>query len=93
MDLKLSVLVHLDSGGMDYSQVSDVVLSILRKNHELRLPQLLIVAEDVVIAVTLSNLELSQVAIKLKFKVLQLLSINISKLQIEIVLLFRSGFD
>ena len=62
---------------MHNSQVSNEVLSVGVEDHELRLPELFVVGDDIVINITFTNLELRKVSIKLHLQIFELLSINI----------------
>jgi hypothetical protein len=66
----------LQAGGMHDAEVAEVVPAIPIDNHELRLPQLLIVGDDIVIAVALTYLELGEGAIHLDLKVAELVRVN-----------------
>jgi len=57
LDLNLSVHVNLDTRGVDNTEITDEVFAVLADNHELRLPQLLVVRDLVVVGLTFSNFE------------------------------------
>ena len=62
-------------------------------NHELGLPELFIIGDYIMIAITFAYLELREVAIKLNFEVFKLFSVYIRELKIEILLLDFSWKD
>lgn len=85
LQLHLYSQVNLDTGCVDYPQVSDIVLVILLDNHELAFPELLVIGDLIVVVVTLTHLELRGVAIKSDHGVLQFFSVHIDKLQLEVL--------
>jgi hypothetical protein len=76
LDLYLGVLVNLDPGCVDNAQVSHVVLAIFANDHELRLPELLVVRDLVVVRVTFTDLENALTTFKGDSKTLNLLCVN-----------------
>ena len=70
---------------MDDTQVTDEVLAILADNHELRLPQLLVVGDLVVIAFALTDLEDTLGTIDRDLQILELLGIDGLKLHVKLV--------
>lgn len=62
VELKSSLSSDLQSGGVHNTEVSDVEAAILANNHELTFPELLIISYDIVVAVSLSNLVVSEVS-------------------------------
>ena len=58
MKLEGSLATDLDPRGVDHTQVSNEVPTSNVKDHELRLPELLVIGDDVVVNVSLSHLEL-----------------------------------
>lgn len=93
MNLKLSLGVDFDPRCVHNAQVSYVELAILVENHELTLPELFVVADDVVVAIAFTDFELSQVTVELNLQVLQLLSIDICELQHKVVALLSDWFN
>ncbi len=59
MNLQGSLSTDLYSWSVNYSKISDVVLAIDIEDHKLGFPKLFIVGDNIVIDVSLSNLELS----------------------------------
>ena len=57
VDLNLHFHVHLDTGSVHGAEITDIVLAILADNHELRVPQFLVVRDLVVIGLAFSDLE------------------------------------
>ena len=86
LDLHLGTLVELDSRGVDKAQVPDKVLTTLIDDHELRLPQLLVVGDLIVVSLTLAHLVNCLVAFEQDLYVLELLSVNALKSQLEALL-------
>jgi hypothetical protein len=93
MDLELGLRVNLNSRSMDNTQISDIKLSINAKNHKLAFPELLIISDHIVIAISFSYLELSKVSIKFDFKIFELLCVNIAKFKNEIIVLLSQRLD
>ena len=85
LDLDLSVHIDLYSGGMDNTQVTDEVLAILADDHELGLPQLLIVGDLVVIAFAFTDLEDTLGTIDRDLQILELFGIDGLKLHVKLV--------
>lgn len=79
---------HLQSGGVHDTQVSNVELTVLRDDHELRLPEFLVVGNDVVIAVALTDLELGLVSAELNLKVSEFVGVDRGKAENELAFLF-----
>lgn len=57
LDLNLSVHVNLNTRGVDNTEITDEVFAVFADNHELRLPQLLVVGDLVVVGLTFTNFE------------------------------------
>ena len=57
LDLNVCVHVNLDSGSVHDAEITDEVLAVLADNHELRLPELLVVGDLVVVGFSLTDLE------------------------------------
>lgn len=74
--LKSSGGSYFQPGSVHDTQVSDVELTVLRDDHELRLPEFLVVGNDVVIAVTLTDLELGLVSAELNLKVSEFVGVD-----------------
>ena len=70
---------------MDESKISDVVLTSKRDDHELSLPELLVVWNLIMIGFTFTNFENSSVTLENDFNVLQLLGVNTLKLEHELL--------
>ena len=68
---------------MDVSQISNVVLTVDNDNQELRVHQLFIIWDLVVILLTLSNFEHSSVAHEGELDVFELLSICADEFQVQ----------
>ena len=85
LDLDLGVHIDLYSGGMDNTQVTDEVFAILADDHELGLPQLLIVRDLVVIAFAFTDLEDTLGTIDRDLQVLELLSVDSFKFHVKLV--------
>ena len=85
LKLRLSLDVKLDSCGVHVSQVPDVVLSINYNNKKLRVHQLLVVWNLVVILLTLTDFEHGSVSLEGEFDVLKLLSVSTDELQVELL--------
>jgi len=58
------------------AKITDVVLAVLANNHELGLPQLLVVWDLVVVSLTLTNFVDALGAINADLKVFEFLGIN-----------------
>lgn len=91
MQLEGCLSSDLQSGGVHNTQVTDVEAAISAQDHKLRLPKLLVVCDHEVVAVTLTDLVLSGVAVELDFQVLELLCVNRSKAQGKLVFLAGVG--
>ena len=76
LELDLASSVELQSCGVDKSKISDVELSIDGADHELGLPELLVVWNMEVTGLSLSNLVNSSVSLDWDLEILQLLSVN-----------------
>lgn len=85
LDLNFGVLIDLDSGGVHDTQVTDEVLAIFTDNHQLRLPELLVVGDLVVVSVTFTNLENTGVTVKSNTETLNLLSVDSLELKVKFV--------
>lgn len=70
---------------MDHTQIADEVLSVPAHDHELRLPQFLVVGDLVVVGLTLTNLEDASVAVKANGQVLDLLGVHSFEVQVKFV--------
>ena len=70
---------------MDDTQVTDEVLAILADDHELRLPQLLVVGDLVVIAFALTDLKDTLGTIDRDLQILELFGIDGLKLHVKLV--------
>ena len=55
MELEGGVGGDLQAGGVNYTKITNVEFSVFAKDHELRLPELLVVSNDVVVAVTFTH--------------------------------------
>ena len=85
LDAHLRVLVDLDSGGVHDAQVTDEVLAVLADDHELGLPELLVVGDLVVVGVTLANLEHAGVTVERDVQALDLFGVDGLELQVQLV--------
>ncbi len=85
LDLNLRALVNLDSRGVDDSEVANVILSVLANDHQLGLPQFLVVRDLVVVGVTLSNFEYAQTAVEGDCEVLNLFRVDSLKVEMKLV--------
>ena len=54
---------------MNYSQVSNPILTIAGEDHELGLPELLVIRDAVVVGVSLTHLETGGVTFETKFQI------------------------
>ena len=83
LQLNFQVHIYLDPRSMYYTQVSDKVLVIFLNDHELALPKLFIISDLVVIVISLTNLELSQVPFHSNYSILKFICIHIYKFQLK----------
>lgn len=58
VELEGGVGSNLQAGGVNHSEVTDVEAAVFADDHELGLPELLIISNDVVVAVTFTQLVL-----------------------------------
>lgn len=79
LDLNFGTLIQLDSGSVNESEVTDVVLATLVDDHELRLPEFFIVGNLIVVGFTLTNFENSTIALKRNLDILQLCRVDTFK--------------
>lgn len=79
LDLNFGTLIQLDSGSVNESEVTDVVLATLVYDHELRLPEFFIVGNLIVVRFTLTNFENSTIALKRDLDILQLCRVDTFK--------------
>lgn len=85
LDLNLRLHVDLDARSVHNAKISDVVLAALADDHELRLPQLLVVGDLVVVVLTLSDLEYSTCAVDRDLEIFQLVGVHLLELHVELV--------
>jgi hypothetical protein len=85
LNLNFSGLVDLDSGGMNNTQITDKVLSILANNHKLGLPKLFVVGDLVVVGLTLTDLEDTHVTIEADGEVLDFFGVNSLKVEVQFI--------
>ena len=57
LDADFGVLVNLDAGGVHDTQITHVILAVLANDHQLRLPEFLVVRDLVVVRITFTDLE------------------------------------
>lgn len=88
LDLNLSVHVDLYTGGVHNTEITNEVLTILANDHQLRLPELLIIGDLVVVSLAFSNLEDTLSAIERDLEALKLFGVNSLKFHMKLV---RSG--
>lgn len=81
VDLDFALGVELQSGGMNEAKISDEVLAVDRADHELRLPELLVVGDVVVARFAFTDLENGPVAVEENLDVLELLSVDLLELE------------
>jgi hypothetical protein len=55
MELEGGVGGDLQTGGVNYTKITNVEASVFTENHELGLPELLVICNDVVVAVTFTH--------------------------------------
>jgi hypothetical protein len=70
---------------VDHAQITDEVFSVLADNHELGLPQFLVVGDLVVVGLTFTNFEDAEIAIKTDRQVFYLLCVYRLKVQMKLV--------
>ena len=58
MELKCGLACYLQARSMHNTEVTDIVAAVTTDDHELGFPKLLVVGNDKVVAITLSNLVL-----------------------------------
>jgi len=85
-DLDFCSLIKFDSGGVHESKISDIVLTIDTKDHELRFPKLLVVWNLIVIGFSLTNLEDCSVSFEVDLNILEFFSVNTFELELESLL-------
>ena len=85
LDLDGRVHVNLYARGVHNTQVTHEVLAILADNHELGLPQLLVVRDLVVVGLTFTHLEDALSAINGDLELLKLLSVDGLKFHVKLV--------
>jgi hypothetical protein len=85
LNLNFSVLVNLDSGCVNNAQISNIILSVLANNHELRLPKLLVVWNLIVIGVTFSDFKDTRVTVEVNAKSFDFFSVDSLKLEVKFV--------
>lgn len=81
VDLDFALGVELQPGGMNEAKISDEVLAVDRADHELRLPELLVVGDVVVARFAFTDLENGPVAVEENLDVLELLSVDLLELE------------
>lgn len=86
LELDFSVLVDLDTTSVNDTHVTDEVPSIFADDHELTLPELLVIGDLVVVAFTLSYLEDSRVSFERELEVLELFSVDGLKGHVKLML-------
>ena len=79
MDLNLTLSVQLQPGGVHKAHISNVVFATNTQNHELSLPQLLVIWDVVVTCLTFSKLEQSSVTVESYVQSLELLCVRLVK--------------
>lgn len=85
LDLDGRVHVNLYAGGVHDTQVAHEVLAVLADNHELRLPQLLVVGDLVVVGLTFTDLEDTLSTIDGNLELFELLSVHRLEFHMELV--------
>ena len=70
---------------MDNSKITDIIFAVLADNHELRLPEFLIIRDLVVIGFTFADLENTLGAIDGDFKIFEFFGINSLKFHVQLV--------
>ena len=76
---------------MHDSQISNIEATVLRYDHELRLPQFFVVGNDVMIAVPFADLELSLISAELDLQVSELVGVDRCEAEDELALLLLVG--
>ncbi len=88
LNLNLSVHIDLYTGGVHNTEITNEVFAILANDHQLGLPELLIIGDLVVVSLAFSNLEDTLGAIDRDLEILELFGVNSLKFHMELV---RSG--
>ena len=86
LNLDFSSLVKFNSRSVHESQVSDVVLASFVDDHELGLPEFLVIGNLIVVRFSLTNLEDSSVPLESDFDVLQFCSVDTFEFKFESLL-------
>ena len=85
LDLDVGVHVDLYTRGVDDAKITDVVLAVLADDHELRLPELLVVGDLVVVGLALTDLEDTLGTVDGDLKIFQLLSVDSLEFHVKLV--------
>lgn len=93
LDLNLAALVKLNARCVHKAEITDVVLTVLVDDHELSLPQLLVIGDLVMVLLALTNLKDATVTLKLDFNILELGRVDALELQLERLLRKLSGSE
>ena len=88
MDLNLCVHIDLYTGGVHNTEITNEVFAILANDHQLGLPEFLIIGDLVVVSLAFSNLEDTLSAIDRDLEVFKLFGVNSFKFHMKLV---RSG--
>lgn len=83
LDLDFTLLVSLDSGSVNNSQISQEVLSVLLDDHELTLPELLVVWNLEVASFSLSDLEDGFVSLEVDVNISQFFSVDVNEGEVK----------
>jgi len=94
LDLDVGILVNLYTRGVHNTEITDVVLAIFADNHELRLPELLVVGDLVVVGLAFTDLENTLSTVDGDLEILQLFCVDSLECHGQSLLcgLFREGF-
>jgi hypothetical protein len=87
MKLKGRLSSNFKTRCVDNTEITDVKSTITTDNHELRFPELFVVGNHKMIAITFTNLVLSRIAIEAYLEILKFISVNLGELKRKFVLL------
>ena len=85
LDLNVGLHVDLDTGGVHDAKIADVVLAVLADDHELRLPELLVIGNLIVVGFTFTDLEDTLSTINRDFEIFELFGVDCLKFHMELV--------
>ena len=85
LDLNRSIHIHLYARGVNNTEISNIIFSILADNHKLGFPKFLVVRNLIVVGFTLTNFEHSLSAIDRNFEILEFFSVDAFKSHMKLV--------